>query len=103
MIPRGVYRERNGWADGQNSVLVDYGKEQTAITEDKYRENRYQPPFNELAWKGGEPNSDSSDGYIHDVEERLTQLRNDLEPMETGKIQIGRRQPGQRWAGRPDQ
>ena len=38
MAPRGVYRERNGTSHFD-------------VTEDKYREDGYQPPFEELPWK----------------------------------------------------
>lgn len=51
MAPRGIYRERNGWGN-QHSVLVDYGKHQMDVPEEKYRANGYQPPFDELPWKG---------------------------------------------------
>ena len=47
MAPRGVYRERNEWGNGQNSVVVDYGTSHFDVTEDKYREDGYQPPFEE--------------------------------------------------------
>ena len=43
--PRGVYRERNEWGNGQNSVVVNYGTSHFDVTEDKYREDGYQPPF----------------------------------------------------------
>ena len=49
--PRGVYRERNEWRNGQNSVVVNYGTSHFDVTEDKYREDGYQPPFEELPWK----------------------------------------------------
>jgi hypothetical protein len=51
MAPRGVYRERNEWGNGQNSVVVNYGTSHFDVTEDKYREDGYQPPFEELPWK----------------------------------------------------
>ena len=49
--PRGVCRERNEWRNGQNSVVVNYGTSHFDVTEDKYREGGYQPPFEELPWK----------------------------------------------------
>jgi hypothetical protein len=51
MAPRGVYRERNEWGNDQNSVVVNYGTSHFDVTEDKYREDGYQPPFEELPWK----------------------------------------------------
>ena len=35
MAPRGVYRERNEWGNGQNSVVVNYGTSHFDVTEDK--------------------------------------------------------------------
>jgi len=54
MAPRGVYRERKGWGT-QHSVFVDYGTSSMDISEEKYREEGYQPPFEQLPWKGEEP------------------------------------------------
>jgi hypothetical protein len=54
MAPRGVYRERNGWGN-QHSVRVDYDPEQMEISEEKYRADGYQPPFENLPWKGERP------------------------------------------------
>ena len=48
MATRGVYRERNEWGNGQNSVVVNYGTSHFDVTEDEYREDGYQPPFEEL-------------------------------------------------------
>jgi hypothetical protein len=39
-----------GWGD-QNSVLVDYGINRIEIAEERYRESRYEPPFEDLPWK----------------------------------------------------
>jgi hypothetical protein len=50
MAPRGVYRERNGWGT-QDSVFVDYGTAQMDISAEKYRQEGYQPPFEELPWR----------------------------------------------------
>jgi hypothetical protein len=47
---RGVYRIRMGWGT-QHSVMVDYGNTQMEISEEKYRENGYEPPFETLHWK----------------------------------------------------
>ena len=60
MAPRGVYRERNGWGNGQNSVMVDYGTQQMEIAEDKYREADHQPPFEQLPWKPEEGSKSKS-------------------------------------------
>jgi hypothetical protein len=50
MAPRGIYRERNGWGN-QHSVRVKYDEHQELdVSEDRYRERSYQPPFNELPW-----------------------------------------------------
>ncbi len=51
MEPRGVYRERNGWGD-QHSARVIYDEHQELdMSEGRYRERGYKPPFDELPWK----------------------------------------------------
>jgi hypothetical protein len=52
MEPRGIYRERNGWGT-QHSAHVKYDEHQELdVSEDRYRERGYQPPFDQLPWKG---------------------------------------------------
>ena len=51
MEPRGIYRERNGWGNNQNSAHVKYDEHQELdVPEDRYRARGYQPPFDELPW-----------------------------------------------------
>jgi hypothetical protein len=51
MEPRGVYRERNGWAENEHSARVKYDEHQELdISEHLYRARDYQPPFDELRW-----------------------------------------------------
>jgi hypothetical protein len=51
MEPRGIYRERNGW-DDQHSARVRYDEHQELdMSESRYRERGYNPPFDELPWK----------------------------------------------------
>ena len=51
MKPKGLFRERNGWGD-QHSVRVKYDERQELdLSENRYRERGYQPPFDQLAWK----------------------------------------------------
>ena len=51
MEPRGIYRERNGWGD-QHSARVKYDEHQELdMSESRYRERGYKPPFDELPWK----------------------------------------------------
>ena len=50
MVPRGIYRIKNGWAN-QHSVMVQYDDvRELEIPEDQYREQGYQPPFDSLSW-----------------------------------------------------
>jgi len=92
MAPRGVYRERDGWGN-QHSVFVDYGTQQMDISEEKYKEDGYQPPFDELPWREAAP----KDRYIQDIEERLAQIKSDLEPLESSQIRINSRRAGEDW------
>ena len=78
MAPRGVYRERNEWGNGQNSVVVDYGTSHFDVTEDKYREDGYQPPFEELPWKPEETQFLAGDSEIIPKGTTLEQLREDI-------------------------
>jgi hypothetical protein len=56
MKPTGLFRERNGWGD-RHSVRVKYDERQELdLPEDRYRERGYQPPFDELSWKGDPAN-----------------------------------------------
>ncbi len=49
--PRGIYKERNGWVT-QYSAHVKYDEHQELdVSEELYRERRYQPPFDQLPWK----------------------------------------------------
>ena len=49
--PRGLYRERNGWAETEHSARVKYDEHQELdISERLYRARDYQPPFDELPW-----------------------------------------------------
>lgn len=41
-MAKGVSRDGNGW------VTVDYGNKRMPITEDRYREAGYEPPFEAL-------------------------------------------------------
>jgi hypothetical protein len=51
MEPRGIYRERKGW-DNQDSARVKYDERQELdLSEDRYRERGYRPPFDQLPWK----------------------------------------------------
>jgi hypothetical protein len=51
MEPRGLYRERNGWAENEHSARVKYDEHQEFdISERLYRARDYQPPFDELPW-----------------------------------------------------
>jgi hypothetical protein len=50
---RGVYREHMGWGD-QHSVMVDYGITQMDISEEQYRRDGYDPPFEQLPWRNKE-------------------------------------------------
>ena len=51
MEPRGIYRERYGWGN-QHSAHVKYDEHQELdVSEDRYRERGYQPPFDKLPWK----------------------------------------------------
>jgi hypothetical protein len=51
MDPRGIYRKRNGWGD-QHSAHVKYDERQELdISESRYRERGYKPPFDKLPWK----------------------------------------------------
>jgi hypothetical protein len=47
---RGVYREHMGWGN-QHSVMVDYGPSQMEISEEQYRKDGYDPPFDQLPWR----------------------------------------------------
>jgi hypothetical protein len=50
-MPRGVYRIRDGWVT-QHSVLVDFGTSTLKeVSESQYRDEGYQPPFEQLPWK----------------------------------------------------
>ncbi len=52
MEPRGIYKERNGWVT-QHSAHVKYDEHQELdVSENRYRERGYQPPFDQLPWKG---------------------------------------------------
>jgi hypothetical protein len=47
--PRGVYRTQG--EDGlPNTVLVEYGALGFNISEQEYRDNQYEPKFDELPW-----------------------------------------------------
>ena len=49
MEPRGLYRERNGWAENEHSARVKYDEHQELdVSERLYRARDYQPPFDEL-------------------------------------------------------
>ena len=49
--PRGIYKERNGWVT-QHSAHVKYDEHQELdVSEERYRERGYQPPFDQLPWK----------------------------------------------------
>jgi hypothetical protein len=51
MEPRGIYRERKGWGN-QDSARVKYDERQELdLSEDRYRERGYRPPFDQLPWK----------------------------------------------------
>jgi hypothetical protein len=59
MEPRGIYRERKGWGD-QDSVHVEYDERQELdVSEDRYRARGYQPPFDQLPWKGEDVNDNA--------------------------------------------
>ena len=46
MEPRGLYRERNGWAENQHSARVKYDEHQ----ELDISERLYRASFDELPW-----------------------------------------------------
>jgi hypothetical protein len=46
---RGVYRTQ-GEAGFPNTVLVEYGTLGFNISEQEYRDNKYEPEFDELPW-----------------------------------------------------
>jgi hypothetical protein len=51
MEPRGVYRERNGWGT-QHCARVKYDEAQELdVSEERYRDRGYLPPFEQLPWK----------------------------------------------------
>jgi hypothetical protein len=51
MEPRGIYREQKGWGN-QDSARVQYDERQELdLSEDRYRERGYHPPFDQLPWK----------------------------------------------------
>jgi hypothetical protein len=57
MKPKGLFRERNGWGE-QHSVRVKYDERQELdLSEDRYRDRGYQPPFDELPWKDDQANN----------------------------------------------
>jgi hypothetical protein len=47
---RGIYREKGGWGP-QDSAHVTDGTLTMDVSEAKYRESGYQPPFEKLPWK----------------------------------------------------
>lgn len=50
-LPRGIYKERNGWVM-QHSAHVKYDEHQELdVSEERCRERGYQPPFDQLPWK----------------------------------------------------
>lgn len=49
---RGIHRVQNGWGD-ENSVFISWGTYGfMTVPECQYRTENYQPPFDELPWKG---------------------------------------------------
>ena len=59
MEPHGLYRERKGWGT-QHSVRVKYDEHQELdMAEDRYRARGYQPPFDQLPWKGEDANDNA--------------------------------------------
>ena len=59
MEPHGLYRERKGWGT-QHSVRVKYDEHQELdVAEDRYRARGYQPPFDQLPWKGEDANDNA--------------------------------------------
>jgi len=51
MVPRGLYRERNGWAENEHSARVKYDEHRELdVSEHLYRARNYQPPFDKLFW-----------------------------------------------------
>jgi hypothetical protein len=62
MEPRGVYRERKGWGT-QDSAHVKYDVAQELdLSEERYRDRGYQPPFEQLPWKEELANDNASGG-----------------------------------------
>ena len=59
MEPHGLCRERKGWGS-QHSVRVKYDEHQELdMAEDRYRARGYQPPFDQLPWKGEDANDNA--------------------------------------------
>jgi hypothetical protein len=48
MAPQGICRKTKGWGT-QDCVIVEYdGGDRLEIPEDQYRQQNYDPPFDEL-------------------------------------------------------
>jgi hypothetical protein len=51
-VTQGIYRERVG---SQNSVRIRYDDgEEIDLPENRYRAQGYDPPFDQLPWKGAD-------------------------------------------------
>jgi hypothetical protein len=51
-MTHGIYRVRNGWG-AQNSAHIRYDDgDEEELSEDRYRAQGYDPPFDKLSWKG---------------------------------------------------
>ena len=50
-MTRGIYRELNGWGN-QHSARIRYDDgDEVDLSEDRYRAQGYDPPFDKLPWK----------------------------------------------------
>lgn len=60
--PRGVYRTQG--EDGEpNTVLLETGTVGLAISEQEYRDGRYQPDFDALPWSHEYHAANKQDGH----------------------------------------
>jgi hypothetical protein len=74
MEPRGIYKERNGWGD-QHSARVRYDEHQELeMSESRYRERDYKPPFDELPWKD-KIESRRLGGVLHNADQEIFSVK----------------------------